>query len=151
MAIAQLSDSHEETPAQDRGGVWALEALAKRPGELGTFSRDVSRALDALAQITSEFSCGSARSSMAVSVISESVQQLADQLEDLTARSASLRDSSERAAQSADESAELAGDLSQESSRGLEVLAPLIDSTREISGHVVRVHELVETLARTSS
>ena len=147
MAIAQLSD-YEQDPARDRSGVWTLQALAKRPGELGAFSRDVSRALDALAQITSDFSCGSARGSMAVSLISESVQQLADQLEDLTARSASLRDSSERAAQAADHSAELAEELSQESSRGLEVLQPLIDSTRQISEHVVRVHELVEALAR---
>ena len=148
MAIEELIGDSEEISARDRGEVWSLDVLSRRGGELGTFSRDVSRALDALGQITSEFSCGSARSSMAVSLISDSVQQLGDQLEQLTARSASLRDSSDQTAQSADESAELAELLSQESVRGLDVLRPLIDSTRQISEHVVRVHELVETLAR---
>jgi methyl-accepting chemotaxis protein len=148
MAIEELIGDSEEISARDRGEVWSLDVLSRRGGELGTFSRDVSRALDALGQITSEFSCGSARSSMAVSLISESVEQLGDQLEELTARSASLRDSSEQTAQSADESAELAELLSQESVRGLDLLRPLIDATRQISEHVIRVHELVETLAR---
>ncbi|HJS97422.1 MAG TPA: methyl-accepting chemotaxis protein [Solirubrobacteraceae bacterium] len=148
MAIEQLTDEYEQTSALERGGVWSLEVLARREGEQGRFTRDVSHALDALGQMTSQFSCGSARSSMAVSLISQSVQQLGDQLEDLTARSASLRDSSEQAARSADESAELAEQLSLEAARGLEVLRPLIDATREISEQVVRVHELVETLAR---
>ena len=148
MAIEQLTDEYEQTSALERGGVWSLEVLARREGEQGRFTRDVSHALDALGQMTSQFSCGSARSSMAVSLISQSVQQLGDQLEDLTARSASLRDSSEQAARSADESAELAEQLSLEAARGLEVLRPLIDATREISEQVIRVHELVETLAR---
>ncbi|HSC04624.1 MAG TPA: methyl-accepting chemotaxis protein [Solirubrobacteraceae bacterium] len=148
MAIEQLSDLDEANSAQDPGGVWSLGVLSRQDGELGEFSRDVSSALDALTRITSEFSTGSARSSMAVSLISESVQQLADQLEDLTARSSSLRVASEQAAESADHSAELAEQLSQESGRGLDVLRPLIDSTRQISEHVVSVHELVETLAR---
>ena len=107
----------------------------------------MSRALDSLARVTSEFSCGSARSSLAVSVISDNVQHLADQLQDLTTRSgccARLR----TAAQAAEDSAELAEQLSQESSRGLDVLRPLIEATRQISEQVHRVHELVETLAR---
>jgi methyl-accepting chemotaxis protein len=148
MAIAQLIDTDDRLPDRKGSGMWPLAELSKEDGELGQLSRDVSRALDALAQITSEFSCGSARSSLAVSVISENVQRLADQLEDLTARSGSLRASSEQAAHSAEDSAELAEQLAQESDRGLAVLHPLIDATRQIGEHVVRVHELVETLAR---
>ncbi len=148
MAIAQLTDADDHVPARDRDGNWSLVRLSEEGGELGQLSRDVARALDALSVITSEFSCGSARSSLAVSVISENVQRLADQLQDLTERSGSLRTSSEQAAESAEESAGLAEQLSEASGRGLEVLRPLIDATRQISEHVARVHELVETLAR---
>ena len=148
MAVAQLTESDGHVPARGVGGVWSLDTLAQQDGELGELSRDVSRALDSLAQVTSEFSCGSARSSLAVSVISDNVQQLADQLQDLTARSGSLRASSEQTAQAAEDSAELAEQLSQESARGLDVLRPLIEATRQISEDVERVHELVETLAR---
>ena len=73
MAIEQLTDEYEQTSALERGGVWSLEVLARREGEQGRFTRDVSHALDALGQMTSQFSCGSARSSMAVSLISQSV------------------------------------------------------------------------------
>ncbi len=148
MTTGQLTETDDRLAAREPGGAWSLDDLSRRDGELGELSGDVSRAFDALAQITSEFSCGAARSSLAVSFISDSVQHLADQLEDLTARSSSLRASAEQAAQSADESAGLADQLSEESSRGLEVLRPLIDSTRQIGEHVVRVHELVESLAR---
>ncbi len=148
MALAQFTETDGQLPARGADGIWPLDTLSKQDGELGHLSRDVSRALDALAQITSEFSCGSARSSLAVSVISDNVQRLADQLQDLTSRSGSLRASSEQTAQAAEDSAELAEQLSQESSRGLDVLRPLIESTRQISEQVERVHELVETLAR---
>ena len=148
MAVAQFTRADGPVPARDAGAVWPLDTLSKQDGELGDLSRDVSRALDALAQVTSEFSCGSARSSLAVSVISDNVQRLADQLQDLTTRSGSLRASSEQTAQAAEDSAELAEQLAQESSRGLDVLRPLIEATRQISEQVERVHELVETLAR---
>jgi methyl-accepting chemotaxis protein len=147
MAIEEYTDI-EQRPARERGGVWSLVELSQRDGELGELSRDVSGALDTLAQITSEFSCDSARSSLAVSVITDNVQHLAAQLQGVTARTSSLRTSSESAAQSAAEAAELAEQLSLESARGLDVLRPLIDATRQISEEVVRVHELVQTLAR---
>ena len=147
MTFTQLSHADAGSRQTQMGEAWPLSSLAQGDGEMAALSRDVSSALDELGQITSEFSCGSARSSMAVSLINQSVQRLADQLEDLTARSASLRDSSEQAAESADAAAELAQQLSIESSRGTEVLRPLIDTTRLIGEHVVRVHELVETLA----
>jgi methyl-accepting chemotaxis protein len=146
MAIEEYTDI-EPRPVREPSGVWLLGELSQRDGELGEVSRDVSRALDTLAQITSEFSCDSARGSLAVSVITDNVQHLAAQLQDLTARTSSLRASSESAAGSAAEAAELAEQLSLESSRGLEVLRPLIDATRQISEEVVRVHELVQALA----
>jgi hypothetical protein len=100
MAIEEYT--HTEEPAsRERGGVWSLVELSQRDGELGELSRDVSRALDTLAQITSEFSCDSARGSLAVSVITDNVHLLADQLQGVTARTSSLRASSESAAQSA--------------------------------------------------
>jgi len=114
---------------------------------LGELSRDVAHALDELAQTTSEFSCGSARSSLAVSVISDNMQRLRDQLEGLSVSSGSLREASAQTAESAGASADLLEQLSVESARGLDVLGPLIDAIRQISDRVVRVHELVETLA----
>ena len=121
--------------------------MAERGGELGELSRDVARTLDELAQTTSEFSCGSARSSVAVSVISDNMQRLRDQLEVLSLSSGSLREASAQTAESAGASADLLEQLSVESARGLDVLGPLIDAIRQISDRVVRVHELVETLA----
>src|ERR1700727_3227285 len=127
MAIEEYTDI-EERASRERGGAWWPGELSQRDGELGARSRDVSRALDTLAQITSEFSCDSARSSLAVSVITDNVQQLADQRQGVSTRTTSLRTSSESAAQSASEAAELAEQLSLESARGLEVLRPLIDA-----------------------
>lgn len=148
MAIEQISRDHAES-AKPRAvaATWSLIALSEQDGELGALSRDVAHAFDELAQTTSEFSCGSARSSVAVSVISDNLQRLRDQLEELSVRSGSLRVSSAQTAESAGESAELVEQLSVESARGLDVLGPLIDAIREISEGVVRVHELVETLA----
>src|SRR6202046_2268646 len=114
MAIEEYTDI-EQRPGREPCGVWMLGELSQRDGELGELSRDVSRALDTLAQVTSEFSCDSARSSLAVSVITDNVQHLAAQLQDLTARTSSLRASSESAAGSAAEAAELAEQLSLES------------------------------------
>ena len=148
MAIEHLSrDLTDYAPPREDAEAWPLLELAERDGELGELSRDVAHTLDELAQTTSEFSCGSARSSLAVSVISDNVQRLRDQLEVLSVRSGSLRESSAQAAESAGESADLVEQLSLESARGLDVLGPLIDAIRQISDRVVRVHELVETLA----
>jgi methyl-accepting chemotaxis protein len=147
MAIATLRNDPEPPALREAGAPWPLVELAGRGGELGALSRDVARALDELAQITSEFSCGSARSAVAVSVISDNVERLGEQLEVVTTRSGSLQASSAEAAESADASAELAEQLTVESARGLDVLGPLIDAIRQISERVVRVHELLEVLA----
>ena len=148
MAIEDLSrDLTDHASPREGAAAWPLLELAEHDGELGELSRDVAHTLDELAQTTSEFSCGSARSSVAVSVISDNMQRLRDQLEGLSVRSGSLRESSAQTAESAGESADLLEQLSVESARGLDVLGPLIDAIRQISDRVVRVHELVETLA----
>ena len=148
MAIEHLSrDLTDYAPPREDAAAWPLLELAAREGELGELSRDVAHTLDELAQTTSEFSCGSARSSLAVSVISDNMQRLRDQLEVLSVSSGSLRESSAQTAESAGESADLLEQLSLESACGLDVLGPLIDAIRQISDRVVRVHELVETLA----
>ena len=109
MAIEDLSrDLSDYAPPREGAAAWPLLELAERDGELGELSRDVAHTLDELAQTTSEFSCGSARSSLAVSVISDNMQRLRDQLEVLSVRSGSLRESSAQTAESAGESADAA-------------------------------------------
>ncbi len=144
MAIEERRDAH---PVPGADGVWPLRELAVRGDELGGLSRDVSGALDELAQITVEFSCGSARSAAAVSLIGNQILQLRDDLRQVTDRAGSLRASSDEAALSAADAAELGDQLSAESARGLEVIGPLIDAFDQISDQAVRVHELVENLA----
>jgi methyl-accepting chemotaxis protein len=144
MAVDEHPDTHQ-APAGD--GVWALRELSLRDDELGGLSRDVSGALDELAQITVEFSCGSARSAAAVSLIGNQIVQLRDDLREVTDRAGSLRASSDEAALSASDAAEVGEQLAQESARGLQVIGPLIDAFDQISVHAVRMHELVENLA----
>ena len=144
MAIEERTDTH---PVPGGDGVWPLRELALRDGELGGLSRDVSGALDELAQITVEFSCGSARSAAAVSLIGDQIVQLRDDLRQVTDRAGSLRASSDEAALSAADAAELGEQLAQESARGLDVIGPIIDAFDQISEHTVRMHELVENLA----
>src|ERR1700759_4141637 len=102
MAIEERTDPH---PAPGADGVWPLRELALRDDELGGLSRDVSGALDELAQITVEFSCGSARSAAAVSLIGDQIVQLRDDLRQVTDRAGSLRASSDEAALSASDAA----------------------------------------------
>ena len=144
MTIKERTDT---LPVPGADGAWPLRELATRDDELGGLSRDVSGALDELAQITVEFSCGSARSAAAVSLIGTQIVQLRDDLRQVTDRAGSLRASSDEAALSAEDAAELGEQLSQESARGLEVIGPLIDAFDQISEHAVRMHELVENLA----
>jgi methyl-accepting chemotaxis protein len=132
---------------QDNAGVWLLPALSERPDELGSLSRDVSSALDELAQITAEFSSDAARSSIAVGVISREVEALRGQLQEVSGRVSSLRSSADESSGAAQESAQLAGELAQESERGLGVVAGVIDAIDEISEHATRVDELVSSLA----
>ena len=144
MAIEERTDTH---PAPGDGGVWPLRELALRDDELGGLSRDVSGALNELAQITVEFSCGSARSAAAVSLIGDQIVQLREGLRQVTDRAGSLRASSGEASELGADAAELGDQLSQESARGLEVIGPLIDAFDQISEHAVRMHALVENLA----
>ncbi|MGO9751541.1 MAG: methyl-accepting chemotaxis protein [Solirubrobacteraceae bacterium] len=148
MPIEALEELGPAAVPESGAGVWPLTALAQRDGDVGRLSREFAQALDELSQITSDFSCGSARSAVAISVISDRVQALRDELQEVTTRAKSLHASSREAAQSAAASAELAGKLSLQSARGLEVIVPLIDAFGQISEHTTRVHELVETLAR---
>ncbi len=148
MAIEELEELGSAAGLDLEDGVWPLSAMVHNDGEVGQLSREFARALDELSQITSDFSCGSARSAVAVSVIRDRVQALRDELQAVTACARSLHEASQEAAQSAGVSAEIAGQLSQESARGLEVIRPLIDAFGQISEHTAGVHELVETLAR---
>ncbi|MGH2915155.1 MAG: methyl-accepting chemotaxis protein [Solirubrobacteraceae bacterium] len=132
---------------QDAAGVWRLDGLRSSDDELGRLSAGFARTIDDLAQITSDFSCGAVRSSLAVSVISDKIQRLRAQLQEVTDRAGSLRGSSEKAAASASDSASLAERLSEESERGLGVVGRVVGAIGEISEHATRVHELVEQLA----
>ena len=137
-----------DTPVQCADdGSWPLAELRQRDDGVGDLSRAVARAVDELAQITSEFSCGSARSALAVSVISDRVQALREDLRQVTDRAGSLERASGEAADAAAASAELGGQLTQESDRGLAVIGPLIDAIGEISTEATDVHELATTLA----
>jgi methyl-accepting chemotaxis protein len=136
------------TPARDETGVWLLPVLASRPGELGAVSSDVTAALDALAQVISDFSCDAARGSIEVNVIRIEVERLRAELEEVAARVSSLRSSSEEAAGSGKNSARVAGELAEESERGLGVVGRAISAIGEISEHTVHVDELVTSLAR---
>jgi methyl-accepting chemotaxis protein len=144
MAVEERADTRQ---APSGNTTWPLRELSLRDDELGGLSRDVSSALDELAQITVEFSCGSARSAAAVSLIGNQIVELRDDLRQVTDRAASLRASSDEAALSAADAAEIGDQLAQESARGLEVIGPLIDAVDQISEHAIRMHELVDNLA----
>src|SRR5579884_68498 len=133
--------------ARDAAGVWSLPLLEERPGELGAVSHDFARALDELAELTSDFSTEAARGSIAIGVISHEVERLRSELEQVSERAGSLRRSSEEAATVAGQSAQLAQELAQESERGLGVVGRVIDAIGDIDTHVVRVDELVTGLA----
>ncbi|MGA2925576.1 MAG: methyl-accepting chemotaxis protein [Solirubrobacteraceae bacterium] len=134
-------------PARDEAGVWLLHELTRRPGELGTLSREYAQALEELGQITSDFSSDAARSAVAVRVIHDEVERLRGQLTEVSERVESLHLASQDAADSATQGAELANQLAGESERGLGVVGRVIDAIGEISDHAARVDELVERLA----
>ena len=144
----QCADDRATSASRDEAGVWLLDQLARRPDELGTLSRDYALALDQLAQITADFSCDAARSSVSVHVICGEVQSLRAQLAQVSERVGSLHAASQDAARSATESADVANQLADESERGLGVVGRVIDAIGEISGHAARVDELVDGLAR---
>lgn len=142
----ELSEPARHKPVRTDAGVWLLPELARRPAELGEVSRAFANALDELGQITADFSCDAARSSLAVGVISQEVEELRSQLEAVSARVSSLRASSEEAAGAATDSAGLAEELAAESERGLGVLGRVIDAIGQISEYATRVDELVTGL-----
>ena len=142
-----IEDRIEPAAPLGADGSWPLCELAERDDELGHLSRDVAGTLDELAQITADFSCGSARSANAVSIIGDEIVHLRADLKEASDRTGSLRTSSDQAAASAADAAELGEQLSLESARGLEVIGPLIDAFGEISEHAVRMHEMVDNLA----
>ncbi|MGH2926830.1 MAG: methyl-accepting chemotaxis protein, partial [Solirubrobacteraceae bacterium] len=136
-----------DAPPAPVDGVWQLVALRDRDGAVGPLSADFGRTLDELTQVTADFSSGAARSAMSVSLISEKVERLRSQLQEVTDRAGSLRGSSERAAESAAASVALAERLSEEGERGLGVVGRVVGAIGEISEHATRVHELVQALA----
>lgn len=134
-------------PLRDANGIWQLAALAQAGDEIGELSGAFARTLDELAQVTSEFSAGAARSSLAVGVVGDKVQGLRAQLQEITSRVGTLREATRQAAESATDAAEVASDLDQESERGSEVLGRVIDAIGAINTDTTRVHELITGLA----
>ncbi len=135
-------------PARDEWGAWLLQVLATRPGELGVLSRDFANALDALAGVIADFSCDAARGAVEVNVIRLEVERFCSEVEQVAARLASLRTSSDEASASASSSAALADQLTTESERGIAVVGRVIDTIAQISEHTVSVDQLVTSLAR---
>ena len=86
---------------QDENGIWQLAALARIDDDLGALSADFAKTLDELAQVTSEFSAGAARSSLSVGVISSKVQGLRSQMQEITSRVGTLREATHQSAQAA--------------------------------------------------
>jgi methyl-accepting chemotaxis protein len=148
-AAAAALDAVSPSGARDAAGVWDLPALGGRSGELGALSREFGQAIDELAQITSDFSSDAARGAVAIGVIRGEVERLRAELTEVSGRVSSLRRASEEAAGAAGESADLAQELAGESQRGLGVVGRVIGAIGEIDEHVVRVDELITSLART--
>ncbi len=125
-------------PLRDQNGVWQLAALATVDDDLGQLSQAFSETLDELAQVTSEFSVGAARSSLSVGVISDKVQRLRSQMQEITARIGTLREATRQAAESATDAAEVAAELDSESERGSDVLGRVIDAIGGINTDTTR-------------
>jgi methyl-accepting chemotaxis protein len=132
---------------QDEHGIWQLAALAQIDDDIGTLSAEFAKTLDQLAQVTSEFSAGAARSSLSVGVISSKVQGLRSQMQEITSRVGTLREATHQSAEAATDAAEMAAELDSESERGTEVLGRVIDAIGAINTDTTRVHELVTSLA----
>jgi len=128
-------------------GVWPLGEIALRADGVGELARAAGRAFDELGQITSEFSCGAARSSLAASTISEHVDELSAALAQVSAAVESLRDAAGDTTSSAGESAGAAAELAACGADGLRVVGPLIDAVELIHGHAEEVHDRIESLS----
>jgi methyl-accepting chemotaxis protein len=129
------------------GGVWPLGEIARRGDEVGELARAAGAAFDDLGQITSEFSCGAARSSLAASTISEHVDELSAALAQVSAAVESLRDAAAETTSSAGESASAAAELAACGAEGLRVIGPLIDAVEQVHRHAEEVHDRIEALS----
>ncbi len=131
----------------DEHGAWPLGTLRKREDEVGRLSGAFADSIDDLALVVSEFSAGAARSSIAISTVSDKVERLSTQIAEIAQRAQSLTDSSRQMAASATQAAEVAAGLDRESEDGAQVLGRLIDEMGKINETVARVHELVAALS----
>jgi len=130
------------------GGRWDLVAIAEGGGPAAGLAGDVAVALDELAQTTSDFSVGAARSSRSVALIGSEVEGLRGELEVLAGRAASLLSSSEEGEATARDSADMTSELISQTEHGLAVLARVIEGLQELSERTEQVAELVDGLAR---
>lgn len=135
-----------ETELQNADGVWQLSALRSREDDLGVLSDEFATTLDEMIRTTAEFSVGAARSSMSVSVISDQVKALREEMGDVAGRAASLQEHSTKTAEAATTASESAGELAKESERGAEVLGKVIEAIGNLNEGATRVHELVSSL-----
>ncbi|HEY3774302.1 MAG TPA: methyl-accepting chemotaxis protein [Solirubrobacteraceae bacterium] len=146
-APAPTSPDRGGSPVQSSGGVWPLGDIALRTDGVGELARAAGKAFDDLGQITSEFSCGAARSSVAASTISEHVDELSAALAQVSAAVESLRDAAGETTASAGESASAAAELAACGADGLRVVGPLIDAVALIHTHSEEVHDRIEALS----
>jgi methyl-accepting chemotaxis protein len=137
----------EEMAIRSDGGVWPLGELARRGDGVGDLARAAGSAFDDLGQITSEFSCGAARSSLATSTISQHVEELSAALAQVSAAVESLRDAAGETTSSAGASASAAAELAACGAEGLRVVGPLIDAVELIHRHAEEVHDRIEALS----
>ncbi|MGD0196718.1 MAG: methyl-accepting chemotaxis protein [Solirubrobacteraceae bacterium] len=130
-----------------RDARWDLARLRCGEGETASLAGDAADALESLAQSSSEFSIAAARSSSAVNLIGDELNDLHAELETLAIRASSLREASAEGSQAAGDASAIAVQLSSEVSRGLAVLARVIDSLGELSERTEEAATLIDGLA----
>ena|GEM_PF-246845 len=146
VAVPELPVEPElEHPA---GGRWDLVAIAEAGGPAAALATEVAHAFDELAQTTSDFSVGAARSSLSVGVIGNEIEGLRTELDLLAERTGSLLSSSKDGATMAAHSATLTAELMEQTKHGIAVLARVIEGLGELSERTQQVAELVDGLAR---
>lgn len=67
----------------DEDGAWQLAQLAGRDDAVGHLSREFAAAIDELAVAVSDFSAGAARSSVSIRVVSDKVERLSAQINEV--------------------------------------------------------------------
>jgi methyl-accepting chemotaxis protein len=130
------------------GGRWDLVAIVEGGGPAAHLAAEMARALDELAQTTSDFSVGAARSSQSVEMIGKEIEGLRDELEGLARRASSLLSSSGEGANTAREAADVTSELLSETERGIAVVGRVIEGLGALSTRTEQVAELVDGLAR---